>query len=101
MSRLRAGRYRLSFLEEFQGATDISVAPFYAQLDRAFPASRFVLTVRELERMRRECGAGFIAFGWPSFWWLEHYAALDAHLRTRYECVLENRRLVVFDLRRS
>lgn len=57
--------------------------------------------VRELERMRRERGASFIAFGWPSFWWLEHYAALAAHLRARYECVLDNRRLVVFDLRRT
>lgn len=55
--------------------------------------------VRELERMRRERGASFIAFGWPSFWWLEHYGELAAHLRARYDCVLENRRLVVFDLR--
>ena len=262
LQELRAGRYRLSILDEFQGATDIAVAPFYAQLDRAFPGSRFILTVREkeawlrscevhwrllmqwwenfpdfkrfhefasacaygavefsrerfssvydthaagvrayfrerpgdllvmdicagdgweklcpflgldapaapfphanewmhllleaardvartipegetfilvdeqgfgrdfargrhalpflerdgvywgappdgatavgeLERMRRERGAGFIAFGWPSFWWLEHYAALASHLRERYECVLDNRRLVVFDL---
>jgi hypothetical protein len=55
--------------------------------------------VRELERMRQERGASFIAFGWPSFWWLEHYTELAAHLRTHYDCVLENRRLVVFDLR--
>lgn len=262
LRELRAGRFRLSLLEEFQGVTDIPVAPFYAQLDRAFPGSRFVLTVREreawlrscevhwrlmdewldnfpdfkrfhefacaaaygtlkydrgrfarayeeherrvrdyfrerpgdllvldicggdgweklcaflgltapaapfphanewmhllleasadvartipegetfilvdengfgggfargrralpflerdgaywgappdgatavgeLERMRRERGAGFIAFGWPCFWWLEHYTALAAHLRERYDCVLDNRRLVVFDL---
>lgn len=265
LCELRAGRYRLSILEEFQGVTDIPVAPFYAQLDRAFPNSRFILTVREraawlrscevhwrlmdewldnfpdfkrfhefactaaygtlkfdrerfarayeehergvrdyfrerpgdllvldicggngweelctfldmdappapfphanewmhllleaaqdishtipegesfilvdeegfggdfargrralpflerdgvywgappddatavseLERMRRERGANFIAFGWPCFWWLEHYAALAAHLHARYECVLNNRRLVVFDLRGS
>jgi hypothetical protein len=55
--------------------------------------------VRELERMRRERGASFIAFGWPSFWWLEHYDGLAAHLHTRYDCVLANRRLVVFDRR--
>ena len=262
LEELRAGLYRLSILERFQGATDISVAPFYAQLDRAFPGSRFVLTVREkeawlrscevhwrllmqwwenfpdfkrfhefasactygvvefdrerfssvydthaanvreyfrerpgdllvmdicggegwerlcpflgldaphtpfphanewmhllleaaqdvsrtipegetfilvdeqgfgrdfargrrvlpflerggvywgapsdgatavreLERLRGESGASFIAFGWPSFWWLEHYPAFAAHLRARYDCVLENRRLVIFDL---
>jgi hypothetical protein len=49
--------------------------------------------------MRRERGAAFIVFGWPSFWWLEHYVEFAAHLRARYECVLTNARLVVFDLR--
>ena len=55
--------------------------------------------IRELERMRRERGACFIAFGWPAFWWLEHYTELAARLRSCYHCVLENRRLIIFDLR--
>jgi SAM-dependent methyltransferase len=54
--------------------------------------------VEELERLRRG-GAEFIAFVWPSFWWLISYAGLRRHLRGRYRCVLENDRLVVFDLR--
>lgn len=45
---LRAGRWRLSILEDYDAALDITVAPFYAQLDRAYPGSRFVLTVRDL-----------------------------------------------------
>ena len=55
--------------------------------------------LRELERVRRETGPGFIAFGWPSFWWLEHYPRFAAHLRQAFPCVLRNDRLVVFDLR--
>lgn len=55
--------------------------------------------IHELERMRRERGAHFIAFGWPAFWWLEYYAEFRAHLRERFRCVLQNERLVVFDLR--
>lgn len=55
--------------------------------------------LRELERMRREAAPGFIAFGWPSFWWLEHYPRFAAHLREAFPCVLQNERLVVFDLR--
>nr|MBA3240936.1 hypothetical protein [Acidobacteriota bacterium] len=54
-SELRAGNYRLSILEKFQAASDISVAPFYAQLDHAFHGSRFVLTVREKESWLRSC----------------------------------------------
>src|SRR4051794_8563692 len=50
---LRNGRYRLPVLEEHQGAVDIPVAPFFAQLDAEYPGSRFVLTVREPEAWLR------------------------------------------------
>jgi len=53
--------------------------------------------IGELERMRGQ-GAGHIAFGWPHLWWLEHYAGLHHHLRSRYRCVVESDRLVVFEL---
>lgn len=52
----------------------------------------------ELERMRREKGAGFAVFGWAAFWWLEYYSELNNYLRSRFHCVLENRRLIIFDL---
>ncbi|HEV7904551.1 MAG TPA: sulfotransferase [Pyrinomonadaceae bacterium] len=55
--------------------------------------------IRELERMRREHDARFIAFGWPAFWWLDYYGELHAHLRTSFRCVLDNERVVIFDLR--
>jgi glycosyltransferase involved in cell wall biosynthesis len=55
--------------------------------------------IRELERMRSE-GADFIVFAWPGFWWLSCYDGLRDHLRRYYSCTLENRRAVVFDLRR-
>lgn len=53
----------------------------------------------EFERTRRETGAHFIVFGWPAFWWLDYYAEFAAHLCARFPCVLQNERLVVFDLR--
>lgn len=52
---LSAGRYALSILDEYQGVTDITVAPFFAQLDRQYPGSKFVLTVREREGWLRSC----------------------------------------------
>jgi SAM-dependent methyltransferase len=54
--------------------------------------------IGELERLRR-AGAGFLAFGWPAFWWLDYYAGFQRHLRQQFPCVLENDRLIVFDLR--
>jgi GT2 family glycosyltransferase len=54
--------------------------------------------IRELERLRQS-GASFMVFAWPAFWWLDYYAALRQHLRSAFRCVLENDRLVVFDLR--
>lgn len=54
--------------------------------------------ISELERLR-QAGANFIAFAWPAFWWLEHYTGLHDHLQARYRRILENDRLIVFDLR--
>jgi hypothetical protein len=44
---LSNGFYRLPVLETYQAITDIVVAPYYAQFDREYPGSKFILTVRE------------------------------------------------------
>src|SRR5262249_47993132 len=54
--------------------------------------------IGEVDRLRQS-GAGFIVFGWPAFWWLDHYSGLHDYLRSAFRCVLEDDRLVVFDLR--
>jgi glycosyltransferase involved in cell wall biosynthesis len=54
--------------------------------------------IRELKRLRRS-GAKFMVFGWPAFWWFDYYSGLRHYLRSQFPCVLENERLVVFDLR--
>ena len=54
--------------------------------------------VRELERMRVEQGAQFLAVASDSFWVLEHYSGFAAHIRSQYPCVLKNERFVVFQL---
>jgi hypothetical protein len=47
LAELKSGNYRLSVLEEYQGIVDIPVAPYFAQLDRIYPNSKFILTVRD------------------------------------------------------
>jgi predicted O-methyltransferase YrrM len=54
--------------------------------------------IRELNRLRQS-GVGFMAFGWPAFWWFEYYSGLYNYLRSQFHCILNNDRLVVFDLR--
>jgi hypothetical protein len=49
LKELIAENYNLSILKDFDGITDITVAPFYAQLDQLFPNSKFILTVRDKE----------------------------------------------------
>src|SRR6266508_2610995 len=44
---LQRGEYRLSILDKYQGVSDTPVAPFFAQLDSAWPGSKFILTVRD------------------------------------------------------
>lgn len=49
LRELEHGQYGLSILRKYQAVTDISVAVYFAQLDRAFPGSKFILTVRDKE----------------------------------------------------
>jgi SAM-dependent methyltransferase len=57
-----------------------------------------ITAIQGLERLRRS-GASFIVFAWPAFWWLDYYSGLRHHLQAQCRCVLENERLVIFDLR--
>jgi glycosyltransferase involved in cell wall biosynthesis len=56
-----------------------------------------------LEELRRlqQSGVSILAIGWPSFWWFDHYPCFIRHLRRNADCLLENERLVVFQLRES
>jgi len=53
--------------------------------------------LEELSRLK-ESGISILAIGWPSFWWFDHYPRFIRHLRKHAECLLENERLVVFQL---
>jgi glycosyltransferase involved in cell wall biosynthesis len=56
--------------------------------------------IGELERLRGS-GATFIIFVWATFWWLNHYTGLHEHLRGSYPRVIDNERVIAFDLRGS
>jgi hypothetical protein len=54
--------------------------------------------IEELERLR-QAGVGYMVFGAHAFWWFDYYKEFDKYLRSKYRCVLENKRLAVFKLR--
>ncbi|MEA2094793.1 MAG: hypothetical protein U9P11_09550, partial [Pseudomonadota bacterium] len=51
--------------------------------------------------LMRERGAGFLVVVWPAFWWLDFYQGWSEYLRSRYQCIMQNKRIVVFDLRQT
>ena len=48
-SELTSGRYELTILRKYEAVVDISVAPFYPQLDKVYPGANFILTIRQEE----------------------------------------------------
>lgn len=46
--QLIKGDYNLDVMKNYQGACDISISPFFKQLDRTFPDSKFILTIRDI-----------------------------------------------------
>ncbi|MBW4492119.1 MAG: hypothetical protein KME26_03330 [Oscillatoria princeps RMCB-10] len=59
LKELAAGNYNFSILKDMDGIADITVAPFYAQLDKLFPGSKFILTVRDKESWMKSVGDNF------------------------------------------
>ena len=53
--------------------------------------------IAELENQRR-AGINTVIFGWPAFWWLEHYGGLSAWLGARGQRIFSSPRLVAFRL---
>jgi hypothetical protein len=49
LRELIEGNYDFSLLQKLDGITDITVSAFYPQLDKLFPGSKFILTVRDKE----------------------------------------------------
>ncbi len=52
---MTSGKLDFELLQSFDGITDITVAPYYADLERRFPDAKFVLTVRDEESWLRSC----------------------------------------------
>ncbi len=51
-----------------------------------------------IAELKREVAAGadIIAFGWPAFWWLEHYVEFASYVREHFHETLRNQRWVIF-----
>jgi glycosyltransferase involved in cell wall biosynthesis/SAM-dependent methyltransferase len=82
-----------------QLTADFPVLPFLERDGQYWGApSDDDTAIRELERLRRS-GASFLAFASPAFWWLDCYRGFRSHLRSQFQCLLENERLILFDLR--
>ena len=90
---------QISFDGGEHGFGDRRAIPFLEKDGRYWgPPADDAAALRELERLRL-AGARYIAFAWPSFWWLQHYGQFHRQIRAQFQCVLENQRLVVFKLR--
>lgn len=77
---LISGRFRLTILEHYDAVTDIPVAPYYPQLDAAYPGSKFVLTVRDKESWLRSC---------RNKWGSRRVPLADAPFPDRFACFID------------
>lgn len=83
VDRIAPGRGAIPFIEkdgEFWGAPESDAA-----------------AIAEVQRQRK-LGTRYIVVAWPLFWWLDYYSGFHRHLRATGRVLLENDRLVVFDL---
>ena len=80
-------------------ALDRKVLPFTERDGQYWgPPADETSAMSELDRLKSLGGRSFI-LGWPNFWWKTHYPALMARLGEDGRRVLDNDRVVLFDLR--
>ncbi len=81
--------------------TGLSAIPFLER-DGTYwgPPPDSSVAINELEK-HRACGVSAIVFGWPSFWWFDHYREFAKSLRSGYRCIAEDELLCAFDLTSS
>jgi predicted O-methyltransferase YrrM len=56
--------------------------------------------IQMLETLRK-LGAKYIVFVWPSFWWFNYYNGIQSYLKSKFRCIIENNRLVIFSLQKA
>lgn len=61
LDTLARGDARFPLLEHYDGITDITVVPYYEALDRAWPGSKFILTVHDIDSWLGYCAAEWTA----------------------------------------
>ncbi|MBN36011.1 MAG: hypothetical protein CMM46_14790 [Rhodospirillaceae bacterium] len=64
-AELAYGQCELSVLRDYDGLTDITTVPYYQQLDKIYPGSKFILTVRDKEGWLKSCANHW--FNRPAF----------------------------------
>src|SRR4030095_4370914 len=81
------------------GFSEHRFLPFLEKNNEAWgPPPDDEVAIRELNRMRKEKQAGFIAIAWPSFWWFDVYPDFIQYLRDNFDSLVENEDVVVFNL---
>ena len=91
---------RLVLIDDTQVGPEVApgrlVVPF-TERDGAYwgPPADDDEAVREIDRLLARDG-GWVVVAWPAFWWLEHYAGLERHLRTISSAVVEDDVLIAF-----
>ena len=55
LAKLESGKLDFRFMQAFDGITDITASPYFAQLDAMYPDAKFVLTLRDEETWLRSC----------------------------------------------
>jgi len=62
------------------------------------PPKDAAAAIHEFERLHKT-GVSFLIVTWTGFWWLEYYIEWHHYLQSNFTVILQNERLVVFDLR--
>jgi len=55
--------------------------------------------IQEIKRQQKKVSS--IVFAWPAFWWLDYYSKMHEYLKSNYNLIFKNERVIIFDLQKG
>jgi len=98
LNRHIAQNARVLLIDDFQWPNDLlKEFNFASERDPSFPPAKSHDVIKSLNQHLSQ-GVDTIVFGWPAFWWLDHFKGLEPFLESRSRRIFKNGRVIVYKI---
>jgi hypothetical protein len=89
---------RALVIDDFQWPNELLLEfKFAAERDPSFPPAKLHDVIKSLNHHLSQ-GVDTVVFGWPAFWWFDHFEGLEPFLESKSRRIFRNGRVIVYKI---